>query len=104
MLTLLFLPLVVAAAVIASAKAGWKPTRAYGGAASLAFGIVGATLLEAPMAPFHRGRWAFFWAGCPESECWRAWASSGFGFGLASSHKSDCRPLPAHFPAVCGKI
>ena len=48
MLTLLFLPLVVAAAAIASAKAGWKPTLAYGGAASLAFGIIGATLLEVP--------------------------------------------------------
>ena len=48
MLTLLILPLVVAAALIASAKAGWKPTLAYGGVASLAFGIIGATLLEVP--------------------------------------------------------
>lgn len=48
MLSPLFLPLVVAAAAIALAKAGWKPTLACGGAAPPACGIIGATLLKVP--------------------------------------------------------
>ena len=65
MLTLLFLPLVVAAAVIASAKAGWKSTLAYGGVASFAFGIIGATLLEIPHGAIPPVAMGFFLGGLP---------------------------------------
>lgn len=103
MLTLLFLPLIVVAAVISSAKAGWKSTLACGGVAALALGTIGAMLLGAPHGAISPLDVGVLLGGIPGCIGGRG-TSTPLGLVQPAIAEMIAVRTSAHFPTACGKV